>query len=321
MRVLKVSLYCLSLLQVVTLTAELKQAKGSESEQSVKPLCPPKFLGHCPSFPVGGDVALAIDYFRSLPDGSWSGNFGAFSSLNLAVGLPKEKYGFGVQIGGSYGLYDWNGRGSNSTGNTRALQQQAFLTAGLFRMTPQCSGFNAGVVYDFMFNKEFGVFALNPTMEQLRAQFGYLIKGGNELGFWGGVNTRTSHKRAGSDSVKFRAIPQVNFFWSHYFKNRAQTMLWGGTPYRRGLRNASGRAGLFIVGASFKAPLTHALSIIGHGVYMAPRSGSAFQESRDFAANVCFGVNYSFGGCKSGERPYLPLADNSNFLVDTNLNF
>jgi hypothetical protein len=82
----------------------------------------------------------------------------------------------------------------------------------------------------------------------------------------------------------------------------------------------SGRAGLYTLGARFRAPLTRALSIIGHGAYMAARSGPAAQESRNYAANICFGLNYSFGGCKSGQRPYLPLADNSTFLVDTNLN-
>ena len=155
----------------------------------------PKISGYCPSFPVGGDVALAFDYFRSLPDGSWEGNSGAFTSANFAVGIPKEKWGFGAQLGGSYGLYDWDGRGSNTRGNQKALQQQAFLTGGLFRMTPHCSGFNAGVVYDFMFNKQFGVFAVNPIIAQVRAQFGYLIKGGNEVGLWG-TYIQTSHKEA-----------------------------------------------------------------------------------------------------------------------------
>jgi hypothetical protein len=320
---IKYGLCCFMLVALNKGIAGSQLVLNSKVQSQVKetPSCA-KFFGDCSCFPVGGDVALALDYFRSLPDGSWSGNFGAFSSLNLAVGIPKERYGFGAQVGGSYGLYDWDGRGSNTgLGNTKALQQQAFLTLGLFRMTPECSGFNAGVVYDFMFNKEFGVFALDPYMTQVRAQFGYLIQGGNEVGFWGTINTHTSHRETEQIPVKFRAVPQVNLFWSHYFKNHAQTMLWGGTPYRRGLMYPSSRAGRYIIGASFRAPLTRSLSVFGHGVYMAATSGSATQESRNFAANVCFGVNYSFGGCKAGQRPYLPLANNSNFLADTNLNF
>lgn len=271
-------------------------------------------------FPLGGDVALAYDYFRSLPDGSWAGNNGAYASLNLAVGIPKEKYGFGAQLGGSYGLYDWDARGSNTTGNTRALQQQAFLSVGLFRRAPCSSGLNAGLVYDVMFNKQFGVFALSPIVGQVRAQLSYLIACENEVGLWGTLDTQTSHEETSEIPVKYRAICQVNLIWTHYFKNLAQTSLWVGTPYRRGLMYSSGRAGNYIVGASFSAPLTSTLSIVGHGMYMGARSGSAFQESSNYAANVTFGINYSFGSCKSGHRPFLPLADNSNFLVDTNLN-
>ena len=311
MRISKLAFSCLSVMLLSNLMAVDQKKK--------EPSCP-KFLGSCPCFPVGGDVALSLDSFRSLPEGSWAGNFGAFSSLNLAIGIPNEKYGFGVQVGGSYGLYDWEGRGSNASGNTKAFQQQAFLTGGLFRMTPGCSGFNAGIVYDVMFNKRLGVFAVNPTFGQLRGQLGYLIKGGNEVGVWSTINTCVAQREADEIPVKFRAVSQVNLFWSHYFKNKAQMQLWAGTPYRRGLMYTSGRAGRYIFGASFKAPLTTSLSVVGHGSYMAAASGPAFQESKNYAANVSFGLNYSFGGCKSGQRPYLPLADNSNFLVDTNLN-
>lgn len=315
MGVVKLGFACLSLAVFSTLTAAKTTVKPTESE-----ICPPKSFGHCPTSIVGGDVSLGLDYFRSLPDGSWPGNFGAFASLNLAIGIPNEKYGFGAQVGGSYGYYDWDGRGSNPTGNTKAMQQQGFLTLGLFRKTPQCSGISSGIVYDFMFNKQFGVFAVSPIAQQLRAQLGYLFKGGNEIGFWGAVNTNVSHREASEIPLKFRAISQANFFWTHYFKNRSQIEFWFGTPYRRGLMNASGRPGRYIIGVHFKAPLSRALSLFGRGVYMAPSSGPAFQESRNLAANVCFGLNYSFGGCKAGERPYLPLADNSNFLVDTNFN-
>lgn len=297
-----------------------KQTVQKQKNEPKEAAPAPKFSGHCPSFPIGGDAALAFDYFRSLPDGSWAGNTGAYASLNSAAAISKENYGFGAQLGGSYGLYDWDSRGSNTTGNTKALQQQAFITLGLFRRTPFSSGFNAGLVYDAMFNKEFGVFALNPILGQVRAQLGYLIQWGNEVGIWGALDTQTAHKETSEIPVKYRAISQFNLFWTHYFKNLAQASVWVGTPYRRGLMYNSGRAGTYIVGASFRAPLTRTLSIVGHGAYMGARSGSAFKESSNYGANATFGINYSFGGCKAGQRPYLPLADNSNFLVDANLN-
>ncbi|MGB7978323.1 MAG: hypothetical protein WCF19_04085 [Chlamydiales bacterium] len=305
-------------------TAQGEQKEAMPPRQANNPPPSRRYLkpypGHCPSLMIGGDIALALDGFRSLPDGSWAGNSGAFASLNLAIGIPKEKYGFGAQLGGSYGLYDWNGRGSTTTENSKTLQQQGFITAGLFRVTPHSSGFNGGIVYDLMLNKEFGVFALSPILGQIRGQFGYLIQGGNEIGVWGAVDTQTAHEVTSEIPVRFRSICQVSIYWLHSFKNTAETMLWAGTPYRRGLMFSSGRAGNYLFGASFRAPLTRALSVIGHGSYMGSHSGSAFQESSNYASNVCFGLNYSFGGCKAGQRPYLPLADNSHFMVDTNLN-
>lgn len=273
-----------------------------------------------PSFPVGGDLSLALDFFRSVPDGSWAGNSGAFASCNLAIGIVPEKYGLGAQLGSSYGLYDWQGRGSTGSNNSSAFQQQGFVTAGFFRTTPLDSGLNLGVVYDLMWNRKFGVFGVEPLLGQVRFQAGYLIQGGNEVGFWGTANTQTSNQEFSQIPLQFRAISQINLFWTHYFKNRAQTMLWAGVPYQKSLMFSSGRAGNYVFGASFKAPLTSVLSVFGHGSYMGPHSGTVPQESSNYAANLCFGLMYSFGGELAGQRPYLALADNSNFLVDTSTN-
>lgn len=269
------------------------------------------------SFPLGGAITLAVDSFRSLPEGSWNGNMGAFGSLQLAYALPKQQEGIGIQTGYSFGVYDWNGNGFL---NSKSLQLQNFISLGLFRMTPRTSGVNAGVVYDWMINDQYGMFGLDPTIEQVRGQFGYLIKGGNELGIQGSYSTNTSHKSYGALPIKFKAINQVNAFWRRIFKNRAETMLWGGVPYGQGLMYESGKAGSYIIGASFKTPLTRSLSIEGHGVYMGAKNAPVDIESRNYAANVCFGITYSFGGCKAGAKPYLSLANNSNFLVDTNTN-
>ncbi|MES2199656.1 MAG: DUF6666 family protein [Chlamydiota bacterium] len=270
------------------------------------------------SFPLGGDISLGLDSFRSLPEGSFNGNMGAFGALNLACAFPWQSQGIGVQGGGSFGIYAWNGRGST---DSKALQLQGFATVGLFRMTPHASGFNAGACYDWNIEGKYGVFGLSPTIGQVRGQFGYLFTGGNEFGFLGSYAPEKSHKHFGALPVTFKAINQVNAFWRHIFRNKAETMVWGGTPYGKGLMFNSGRAGNYIVGASFKAPLTRSLSVDGHGVYMGARGGSGDIESKNYAANVSFALTYSFGGCKAGSRPYLPLANNSNFLVDTNTNY
>ena len=271
------------------------------------------------SFPLGGDLTLALDCFRSLPDGSWGGNMGAYGALNLAWAVPKLKQqGVGIQAGGSYGVYDWDGRGSV---DSMSLQLEGFISVGAFRMTPHNPGFNAGVTYDWMFNQESGVFGLSPNMAQVRGQLGYLFRGGNEFGFLGSYDTSTSHQSYASLPITFRAVSQVNAFWRHIFKNRGETMIWAGTPYRKGLMFESGRTGSYIVGASFKAPLTRTLSVDAHGMYMGARTNTGDNESQNYAANVCVGLTYSFGGRKAGARPYLPVANNSNFIVDTNLSY
>ncbi|MBS0627459.1 MAG: hypothetical protein JSS09_04535 [Verrucomicrobia bacterium] len=270
------------------------------------------------SFPLGGDVSIAFDSFRSLPDGSWGGNMGAYVALNLAMSTSWAGEGTGIQGGWSYGIYDWDGRGSTSS---KSLQQEAFFTLGLFHKTPTSSGINAGVCYDWSVNAKAGVFGLDPTMAQVRGQLGYLCKGGNEFGVWSSYGTKTSHKSYSDIPVEFRAVSQVNAFWRHIFKNNGETMIWAGTPYRKGLMFESGRAGSYIVGASFKAPLTYSLSIEGHGMYMGSRGGSAYTESKNYAANVSLALTYSFGGRKTGSRPYLPLANNSNFIADTSISY
>jgi hypothetical protein len=270
------------------------------------------------NFPLGGEISIALDTFRSLPDGSWGGNMGAYLGLNLAYAFPKAGSGNGVQGGWSYGVYDWDGRGST---DSKSVQQEAFFTLGLFHKAMTDSGVNVGAVYDFSVNSKAGVFGLSPTMQQVRGQIGYLLKKKNEFGLWGTYGTTTSTQSFSGIPVKFRAISQVNVYWRHIFKNQGETMLWAGTPYRKGLMFNSGRPGNYIIGASFRAPLTSSFSLDGHGMYMGARSGSGFDESKNYAANVAIALTYSFGGKKGGAKPYLPVANNSNFIADTNLGY
>lgn len=45
--------------------------------------------------------------------------------------------------------------------------------------------------------------------------------------------------------------------------------------------------------------------MFGHGVYMGARSGSGDVESKNYAANVSFGLTYAFGGKKRAQDPTL----------------
>jgi hypothetical protein len=268
--------------------------------------------------PVEIDLSLGLDDFRGIYSGSWQNAFGALSALNLTVPVA---YSFSAQLAGSYGLYDWAGRSSTPFKNSKTLQQQGFITIASSWQTKSRSGWNAGVAYDWMLNKNFGLFAVDPRFDQVRGQLGYLFKGGNELGAWAAYGIQTDHKHSQNIPLKFRGISQVNLFWSHYFKTHGYAMLWVGTPYRRGLRYTSGRAGRFIIGAQFSIPVTHSLSIEGHGSYMDPREGSGVVPAKNFGANLYFGITYAFGKRRIAKSPYMTLANNTNFLADTNQNF
>lgn len=280
-------------------------------------------------FPIEGQAVMAYDYFRSLPEGSWEGNTGVVFGVNL--GMPMPKYaceGWGLQLGGSYGIYDWSGRGSALSGNSKEVQQEGFLTLGVFRKAVcTCAGWNFGGVIDMQFNKNAGVYALDPTLSQLRLQAGYLLPYCNELGIWGTINTNTSSRSAAGNNVKFRAINQWNLFWTHYFPNSARTMLWAGLPASKTLLYSKGRPGNWILGASFNVPLTDRLAIDGHATYMRARHRGGVVESRNYGANICLGITYAFGSATSSEdlysgfKPYMSAADNSTFMVDTSSNY
>lgn len=98
-------------------------------------------------------------------------------------------------------------------------------------------------------------------------------------------------------------------------------MLWLGMPYQRGLMYTDGRAGQFIVGAQFSVPMTPSLSIDGHGSYMSPRGARGVIPSKNYGANLCFGVTYSFGKRQIEKSAYMTMANNTNFMADTNQNF
>jgi len=276
---------------------------------------PPIYYTSC--CPIEVDLSLALDDFRSLPEGSWNGNWGGYAAANFRAFLPRD---FSLQVGGSYGIYDWAGRAFAPFTSASSLQQQGFITVGAARQVSH-SGINAGVAYDWMLNKNFGIFAVNPFFDQIRGQLGYLIPGGNEIGVWAAYGIHTAHKESQAVPLRFRGISQVNLFWCHYFKNHAYGILWAGTPYRRGLMYTSGRPGNFIVGAQFSVPVTKHLSIEGHGAYMAPRGSSGLIPARNYDSNISIALTYAFGKRRIQQSPYMTLANNSNFLSDTNQNF
>ena len=263
-----------------------------------RPAAPALYYLSCS--PVGVDLSFGLDDYRGIYSGSWNGSFGALSALNLTYPAGDS---FSMQLAGSYGLYDWAGRASTPFKNSKTFQQQGFATVAASWQTACARGWNAGIAYDWMLNKNFGEFAVNPCFDQVRGQLGYLFRGGNELGAWGTYGIRKAHAESQSVPLKFKGISQANLFWVHYFKDRGYGMLWAGTPYQRGLLYSNGRAGNYIFGAQFSIPVTCSLSIEGHGSYMGPRGESGVTPRRIMARTSTLGSPIRLASSVSSRPP------------------
>lgn len=267
------------------------------------------------------EVGAGYDYFRSLPDGNWEGNTGGLVKANIAKDFCYCDQLWVAQIGGSFGIYDWNGNTSAPTDRQAGTQQQGFVTAGLSWRTPCSSGFNIGLAYDWMWNKNLGVFRVDANVDQLRYQAGYQFCCNDEIGLWGTFHLRTAYRESQEVPVAFRAISQLNLFWKHIYANCAETKVWVGAPVSSSMMFDSGRSGQFIVGGSFYAPLAYRLGLEGHASYMHPHSADDDLRSSLYGANIYIGLTYAIGGSGYCKKPYLEIANNSNFYLDTDLNF
>jgi hypothetical protein len=210
---------------------------------------------------------------------------------------------------------------------TSGIEQQEFISGGIFRRSSGlggADGLQGGVAIDWMFNQNLGIFALNPSLGQLRAQIGYLLHKKDELGALTSVNLTTAKQTLGDSSIKYRAISQASLFWRHIFQNRAETMLWGGVPYGQSLLVAGKRQGAYLIGFDFRAPMNRHFRLDANGVYMGPVGNSSWPKAFNYDSNIAVGITYLFpikgirdcSRCTKA-RPYMPTASNTTFLIDS----
>jgi hypothetical protein len=269
-----------------------------------------------------------FDSWRGVADGSYQGNNGLHTGVNLGDSLPLlEEYGLGWQLGGSFGVYDWNGRQS-SNDEFAATQQQSFITSGVFRRAHESSAWSGGIVVDQMLANNFGVFANEPYLAQVRYQLAYALSPRNELGFWGTQELNHSSQSFntffGPFIVTTRAVNQFNLFWRHKFDFGADGSLYVGAPTndRVGL---PGTLGNFIIGGTFNIPINDRLAVYTNVAYMNPTASVPPSDSADMedAVNVSVGLAW-YPGRNAQSRtvagrtwmPYMPVANNGTFFVD-----
>ena len=269
---------------------------------------------------LGFTAFSATDAFRGPPDGAFSGNFGSVTGLNAAAPIV-ESWGLGWQLGASYGVYDFAGRPSPAL-NQRGAQQQIFVITGFFRRAAEGERLSFGVVHDWMVNNNYGQYALSPTLSQWRGQLEWAMSGINSLGIWATVHDRTYIGDRPDNHNQFRGINQINLFWHHKYQYGGDTWFYVGVPDSKRLAG-SGLAGSVLLGGSAQVPLTERVSLYAQGVYMPPNASPGPNGSSRDAYNIGVGLAW-FPGRNARTRtvngarwlPYMPLGNNSNFLVD-----
>ncbi|MBA3237087.1 MAG: hypothetical protein H0T62_01900 [Parachlamydiaceae bacterium] len=283
-----------------------------------------------PCIPSFSEVGLSgfagFENFRGMADGNVGDNNGAHFGAELVCPLPYlDMYKVGVQLAGSVGAYDFAGR-ATTYHHKKAIQYQEFLTAGFFIYPSSFCPVGIGIVSDWMFNKNYGIYAQRPTIQQYRAKVSYFMTPNDEMGFWGSYDAKKTHKLYNYGFIKskltYRAIGQINLFWRHFFGCGVESTLWIGTPVRNRLnRIQSNRAGKYIVGAELTVPFFDSWAISGKACYMQPGTRKGRVGAREYVSNIAINLIYYMGGNPNIGKsvawtPYIPIADNSNFFVD-----
>jgi hypothetical protein len=193
-----------------------------------------------------------------------------------------------------------------------------------------------------MLTNNFGAFGNSPTLAQFRGQAAWALSDKNEIGLWFTVYDRTAVSAGGAlgTPVMYRAIDQGNLFWHHkYASCGVDSWFYVGIPLDRRLQQANngfpvggsgGTLGSAIVGTNWTLPVTDRLSAYGNAMYMTPSARAGVNSSGAAAAtqefwNFSMGLAWYPGRAARSQTvagrqwmPYMPLANNSNFLVDVN---
>ena len=224
-------------------------------------------------------------------------NFGLVTGLNAGVPIPGLRdYGFGWQVGMSYGVYDFDGR-VRRRGRIRGIaQQQTFVTTGFFRKAQCDQRLSFGIVYDWMYNTEWGIVGNDPTLGQWRGQIEYAVSGCNGVGLWGAKRDLGSVQSGRQTfTVEDRALSQVNLFWHHKFCSGADSWLWFGLP-DHGRYDGDKSFADWMIGVNVQVPLSDRLALYANASYLHPSAAAGADAAVEQGYDVSMGVMWYFGG-------------------------
>jgi hypothetical protein len=263
-------------------------------------------------------VFSAGDSWMGPIDDDDANNFGMRFGFNLGMPL-SECRGIGVQLGGSYGIYNFHGRDSGA--EQSSIEEQLFITAGVFKRADLCAPcptqLSWGIVYDHLIADNIGEDAWEIGLGQIRWQCGYALSFSDEVGLMGSFRTGDDEVDGTSNNEDATsAIDQGSVFWHHKW-------VWGtDTTVYTGITED---VGAWIFGMRGEVPVSNCVSLFGGVHYILP-STSGGGDNDQFAQeiwNVSVGVAYYPGGnavskSVAGRRwmPLMPVADNGSFALD-----
>ncbi|HLJ46235.1 MAG TPA: DUF6666 family protein, partial [Bryobacteraceae bacterium] len=241
-----------------------------------------------------------------------------------SLGKISEWTGIGFQAGGSAGAYNWAGTDYRLSHNNTS-QVQGFITYGFFRKPSEGSPWSASIVQDWMLNSNYGVFAQNPGLSQMRAQLGYAVSAANEIGLWGAWRVKDSTNNvAGVGPTTWRAIDQANLYWHHKWeRGGVDSWISIGIPEQNRLFGG-GSLGDYIANALANCPMSDRASLYASVTYMHQSAAAGPQGSMEDSWNFAIGLAFYPGANARSNTvagrcwtPQMPLANNGSFLVDT----
>jgi hypothetical protein len=258
----------------------------------------------------------ASDGWMGPIDDDDGNNFGFRFGFNAGVPL-SECRGIGMQFGMSYGLYNFHGR--DVGGEESMVEEQLFLSAGVFKRADWCAAcpdrWVWGLVYDHMVTDNTGEEGWEiGRLGQVRWQLGYALSVSDEVGVFGSLRMWEDTVDGTSNNADdVRALDQGSVYWHHKWCSTADTTAYIGI---------ADDPGEWVFGAKGEVPLSNCVSMFGTVHYVLP-STSGGGDHDAFAQefwNVSAGIAYFPGGnamskTVAGRRwmPLMPVADNGSF--------
>jgi len=290
---------------------------------------------------IGGSLSGSLESFRNASDSFQAGHGGAVAGFDIAAPVPYlAAYGIGAQAGGSFGIYDWGGgtnsdRGAAGSGSAPGNhQRQNFFTVGLFRQPgfngPWWQRFGVGFVYDYNTNTKYGALEDTFNLRQWRGKLAYDLTENHEIGALGTWHAGEATGRVGA---AYRSASQISVYYQYTFDDNAK-LAFAWAPGSTSSISSTHYSGFNLVdhdgyhdvlNLSGQVPLNNYIALFANGTYAFENTNAnpgTYINGND-AFQLLAGVKFYWGGDAATPawqrkhwEPFLPDANNGNFLVD-----